>query len=94
MILIIIFYYEKRNVKIYIEEGEKMLLVGKEKLTKHKKLLDLNKYYEKYNEKEYSVILSKSISKRLDKQEVNLVIHDKKSSFVVDYKKETRTYKI
>ena len=93
--ILILFVLAKRgnNVKIYIEEGDERVLVGKEKVTKDNRVLDLNKYYDKYKEDEYKVVLSKSISKKLDQKEVNLVVHDKKESFVVDYKDEEYIYK-
>ena len=83
--IIIVLAKRRKNVKIYIEEGDEKVLVGKERLTKDNRELDLNKYYNKYKEDEYKIVLSKSISKKLDKKTVSLTVHDKKESFVVNY---------
>ena len=47
----------------------------------------------KYKEDEYKIVLSKSISKKLDKKTVNLTVHDKKESFVVDYDSKEYIYR-
>ena len=91
--IIIVLAKRKNNVKIYIEEGDEKVLVGKEKVTKDNRELDLNKYYNKYKEDEYKIVLSKSISKKLDKKTVNLTVHDKKESFVVDYDSKEYIYR-
>ena len=91
--IIIILAKRRNNVKIYIEEGDEKVLVGKEKVTKDNRELDLNKYYNKYKEDEYKIVLSKSISKKLDKKTVNLTVHDKKESFVVDYDSKEYIYR-
>ena len=91
--IIIVLAKRRNNVKIYIEEGDERVLVGKEKVTKDNRELDLNKYYNKYKEDEYKIVLSKSISKKLDKKTVNLTVHDKKESFVVDYDSKEYIYR-
>ena len=91
--IIIVLAKRRNNVKIYIEEGDEKVLVGKEKVTKDNRELDLNKYYNKYKEEEYKIVLSKSISKKLDKKTVNLTVHDKKESFVVDYDSKEYIYR-
>ena len=89
--IIIVLAKRRKNVKIYIEEGDEKVLVGKERLTKDNRELDLNKYYNKYKEDE--IVLSKSISKKLDKKTVSLTVHDKKESFVVNYDSKEYIYK-
>ena len=95
--IIIVLAKRRKNVKIYIEEGDEKVLVGKERLTKDNRELDLNKYYNKYTvkykEDEYKIVLSKSISKKLDKKTVSLTVHDKKESFVVNYDSKEYIYK-
>ena len=91
--IIIVLAKRRKNVKIYIEEGDEKVLVGKERLTKDNRELDLNKYYNKYKEDEYKIVLSKSISKKLDKKTVSLTVHDKKESFVVNYDLKEYIYK-
>ena len=91
--IIIVLAKRRKNVKIYIEEGDEKVLVGKERLTKDNRELDLNKYYNKYKEDEYKIVLSKSISKKLDKKTVSLTVHDKKESFVVNYDSKEHIYK-
>ena len=91
--IIIVLAKRRNNVKIYIEEGDEKVLIGKEKVTKDNRELDLNKYYNKYKEDEYKIVLSKSISKKLDKKTVNLTVHDKKESFVVDYDSKEYIYR-
>ena len=88
VLFIIVLAKRRKNVKIYIEEGDERVLVGKEKLTKNDRDLDLNKYYNKYKEENYKVVLSKSISKKLDNKTVNLTVHDKEESFKVEYDDE------
>ena len=88
VLFIIVLAKRRKNVKIYIEEGDERVLVGKEKLTKNYRDLDLNKYYNKYKEENYKVVLSKSISKKLDNKTVNLTVHDKEESFKVEYDDE------
>ena len=92
-LIIIAIVKDRKNVKIYLEEGNERVLVGKEKVTKHERVLDLNKYYNKYKEDKYKIVLSKSISKKLDKKTVNLIVHDKQESFTVDYNNKAYTYK-
>ena len=91
--IIVVLAKRRKNVKIYIEEGDEKVLVGKERLTKDNRELDLNKYYNKYKEDEYKIVLSKSISKKLDKKTVSLTVHDKKESFVVNYDSKEYIYK-
>ena len=91
--IIIVLAKRRKNVRIYIEEGDEKVLVGKERLTKDNRELDLNKYYNKYKEDEYKIVLSKSISKKLDKKTVSLTVHDKKESFVVNYDSKEYIYK-
>ena len=93
ILIIIVLAKRRKNVKIYLEEGGEKVLVGKEKVTKNNRVLDLNKYYDKYKEDEYRIVLSKSISKKLDQKTVNLTVHDKKESFVVDYKNKACSYR-
>ena len=88
LLFLIVLARRRKNVKIYIEEGDERVLVGKEKLTKNDRDLDLNKYYDKYKEENYKVVLSKSISKKLDNKTVNLTVHDKEESFKVEYDDE------
>ena len=93
VLFIIVLAKRRKNVKIYIEEGGERVLVGKEKLTKNDRDLDLNKYYNKYKEENYKVVLSKSISKKLDNKTVNLTVHDKEESFKVEYNDEEFVFK-
>ena len=92
-LIIIVLIKRRKNVKIYLEEDGQKVLIGKEKVTKDDRVLDLNKYYKKYNEDEYKVVLSKSISKKLDKKTVNIIIHDKDENFKVDYNNEEYSYR-
>ena len=92
-LIIIILIKRRKNVKIYLEEDGQKVLIGKEKVTKDNRVLDLNKYYKKYNEDEYKVVLSKSISKKLDQKTVNIIIHDKDENFKVDYNNEEYSYR-
>ena len=89
-IILLIYAYEKqrKNVKIYIEEGNERVLVGKERISKDNKNIDLNKYYDKYKEDEYKIVLSKAISKQLDNNIVNIKVHNKEEKFKVNYKNE------
>ena len=92
-LIIIVLIKRRKNVKIYLEEDGQKVLIGKEKVTKDDRVLDLNKYYKKYNEDEYKVVLSKSISKKLDQKTVNIIIHDKDEKFKVDYNNEEYSYR-
>ena len=92
-LIIIVLIKRRKNVKIYLEEDGQKVLIGKEKVTKDDRVLDLNKYYKKYNEDEHKVVLSKSISKKLDQKTVNIIIHDKDENFKVDYNNEEYSYR-
>ena len=85
-LIIIIVVKRKKNVKIYLEEAGERALIGKERLTKDDRTLNLNKYYEKYKEDEYKIVLSKSISKKLDQEVINVVVNGKNKAFKVNYK--------
>lgn len=85
ILLIALFAKDRKNVKVYIEEGNERVLVGKEKLTNDNRNIDLNKYYDKYKEDEYKVVLSKGISKKLDNKTVNIRVHNKEKDIKVDY---------
>ena len=78
--IIIVLAKRRNNVKFTLKKETKKVLIGKEKVTKDNRELDLNKYYNKYKEDEYKIVLSKSISKKLDKKTVNLTVHDKKKA--------------
>ena len=93
-LIIVIIEKRKKNVKIYLEEGGQKVLVGKEKVSKKYRFLDLNKYYDEYKEDKYQIVLSKSINKKLDQKSVNLIVHDKKQSFVVNSNNESCSYRI
>ena len=84
-LIIIIVVKRKKNVKIYLEEAGERALIGKERLTKDDRTLNLNKYYEKYKEDEYKIVLSKSISKKLDQEVINVVVNGKNKAFKVNY---------
>ena len=90
LIILLIYLYEKekKNVKIYIEKGKERVLVGKEKISINNKNIDLNKYYDKYKEDEYKIVLSKAISKQLDNNIVNIKVHNKEEKFKVNYHNE------
>ena len=84
-LIIIVVVKCKKNVKIYLEEAGERALIGKERLTKDDRTLNLNKYYEKYKEDEYKIVLSKSISKKLDQEVINVVVNGKNKAFKVNY---------
>ena len=93
-LIIIVVVKRKKNVKIYLEEAGERALIGKERLTKDDRTLNLNKYYEKYKEDEYKIVLSKSISKKLDQEVINVVVNGKNKAFKVNYKGKKIEYKI
>ena len=95
LLYILFLIEERKNVKIYVEDGDERKLVGEEKITKNDREIDLQQYYEDYGDKEFSIVLDKSISKKLDDKTVNVVIHDnKKKKFTVDYQNEAYVYEI
>ena len=92
--LLIVAVEKKRNVKIYLEEGKNKILIGKEKLSKDNRKLDLTKYYDTYREEEFSIVLNKNISEKLNNKTIKVVIHDdKKENFKVKYKNKAYTYR-
>ena len=93
-LIIIVVVKRKKNVKIYLEEAGERALIGKERLTKDDRTVNLNKYYEKYKEDEYKIVLSKSISKKLDQEVINVVVNGKNKAFKVNYKGKKIEYKI
>ena len=85
---------KRRNVKIYLEAGNRKILIGKEKLTKDNRKLDLSKYYDVYREEEFNLVLSKSISEKLNNKTVNVIIHDEKQeNFKVEYENKEYIYR-
>ena len=50
--------------------------------------------YEKYKEDEYKIVLSKSISKKLDQEVINVVVNGKNKAFKVNYEGKKIEYKI
>ena len=91
-LIIIVVVKRKKNVKIYLEEAGERALIGKERLTKDDRTLDLNKYYEKYKEDEYKIVLSKSISKKLDQEVINVIVNGKNKAFKVNYRGKKTEY--
>ena len=91
-LIIIVVVKRKKNVKIYLEEAGERALIGKERLTKDDRTLDLNKYYEKYKEDEYKIVLSKSISKKLDQEVINVIVNGKNKAFKVNYREKKTEY--
>ena len=93
-LIIIVVVKRKKNVKIYLEEAGERALIGKERLTKDDITLNLNIYFEKYKEDEYNIVLSKSISKKLHQEVINVVVNGKNKAFKVNYKGKKIEYKI
>ena len=91
--LFIILAKRRKNVKVYIEEGDERVLIGKERLSRDDRELDLSKYYEKYDEEEFKIVLNKNISKKLDDKKVEVIVHDNvEETFKVDYQQEAFIY--
>ena len=85
---------KNKNVRIYVESGDDRILVGREKITKEDRKLDLGKYYERYGEETFDIVLDKDISEKLDKKQVNVTVNNsKKEKFEVNYNNEEYTYK-
>lgn len=82
--IILIVVIARKNVKIYIMKNAQYKLIGKDKITKNKLIINIDKYLnEETSENEIKIEISKSISKKLNKKEIDII-----------YRKETIKRKI
>ena len=88
--LLLLLVVRRKNVEIYVEDGEDIDLIGKEKLSgDDNEKLDLTEYIEKYPDKVLEIVFRKSLSKDLDKKTVIMKLsEDKKIKVTVNYNKE------
>ncbi len=84
----------RRNVRVYLEGNEERILIGKERLSMTERVLDLSKYYDKYHEDEFEITLSKSIVKKINNKQVQVIVHNKDKDILVSMKNHKNTYKV
>ena len=93
-IILLLYIRLKKNVKIYIEEGNQRVLVGKARVTKDNSVVDLSKYSDKYQEDNYKVFVTESGTKKLNNRKLEVIVKDKVDIFKVKYHKDGYEYKV
>lgn len=85
-LIALIFGIKRRsNVKIYEEDEEELILVGKDRLDEDNKEIDISKYVQNAPEKNIVVVLNKNISKKLDKETLKIKLDNEELETVVNY---------
>ena len=85
-LIALVFIVKRRtNVRIYEEDENELILIGKEKLNAEDRVLDLSKYVQKAPEKNMVVVLNNNIAKKLDKQKLVIKLNDEELDTIVEY---------
>ena len=87
----IVFLFTKRNVKIYNFNNGIYELIGKCKITEKNKNINLNIVSIKAKSNIYKLLLDKSIAKKLNNQDINIVLDNVTKIQKVEFK-ENNTY--
>lgn len=87
----IVFLFTKRNVKIYNLNNGIYELIGKCKITEKNKNINLNIVSIKAKSNIYKLLLDKSIAKKLNNQDINIVLDNVTKIQKVEFK-EDNTY--
>ena len=85
LIALVFVITKKNNVKVYEEDEDELILVGKEKVSENNKEIDISKYVQNAPDKNIIVVLDKNISKKLDKETLKIKIDNEELETVVDY---------
>ncbi len=88
LILFIVIFF-KRNVKIYVEENQEFVFGGLDKIKSKNPKIDIDKYLdgETYSNK-VKIILSDSISNKLDGKEIEIKHRKVKTKYTIKYNNE------
>ena len=76
------------NVKVYEEDEDELILVGKERLDVDNKVIDISKYVQDAPDKNIIVVLNKNISKKLDKETLKIKLENEELETTVEYNDE------
>ena len=85
LIALVFILKKKNNVKIYEEDEDELILVGKHRLYEDDKVIDISKYVQDAPDKNIIVVLDKNISKKLDKETLKIKLDNEELETVVDY---------
>ena len=89
LLLIILIVAFRRNVEIYVFEDGEFVLGGKDRITKRKARIDIDKFLdEETYPNPVKVILNKSISKKLDKEEIEIIHREQEIKHTIEYNDE------
>ena len=85
-ILLLILLSCRRNVKIYVKENGEFVLGGLDKISKNNKYIDVDKYLDGDTyEKQVKIVLSDSISEKLDKDKIEIKHRENKKNYKIKY---------
>ena len=85
-ILLLILLSSRRNVKVYVEEKGEFVLGGLDKISKNNKYIDVDKYLDGDTyEKQVKIVLSDSISEKLDKDKIEIKHRGNKKNYKIKY---------
>jgi len=73
------------NVKVYEEDENELILVGKEKINEDDKFIDISKYVQEAPNKNIVLVLDKNISNKLDKQTLTIRLDNDELEAIVEY---------
>lgn len=89
LLLIILVVVFRRNVKVYVFEDGEFVLGGKDRITKRNATINIDKFLDEDTyPNPVKVILSKSISKKLDKEEIEIIHREQEIKHTVEYDDE------
>ena len=85
-ILLLILLSSRRNVKVYVEEKGEFVLGGLDKISKNNKYIDVDKYLDGDTyKKQVKIVLSDSISEKLDKDKIEIKHRGNKRDYKIKY---------
>ena len=85
-ILLLILLSSRRNVKVYVKENGEFVLGGLDKISKNNKYIDVDKYLDGDTyEKQVKIVLSDSISEKLDKDKIEIKHRGNKKNYKIKY---------
>ena len=83
ILLLLIALATRKNVEIYAITEDERKLVGKEKITKNNRRIDLDEYEKKLAKSNIEIVLNKNITRKLDEEMVDIIFKGKKSTYKV-----------
>ena len=85
LVALVFILKRKNNVKVYEEDEDELILVGKERLDEDEKVIDISKYVQNAPDKNIVVVLDKNISKKLDKETLKIKLDSEELETIVEY---------